>query len=101
MLFKNRLILKSKIFLALQNKKKKEERLRKNPPPIPYKIELMLKSKGLWGPPKPIRERDDHLPIAVDNVYFLKDFAYRFNLNLSSKDLDFFHIFIPVLDATA
>merc|ERR1719445_374486 len=31
----------------LANKKKKEERLRKNPPPMPKKIKLMLKYKGI------------------------------------------------------
>jgi hypothetical protein len=44
---------KRKIVLA--NIKKKAERLRKNPKPMAAKVELMLKSKGLWGPPKPIR----------------------------------------------
>jgi len=38
-------IKKRKVHLA--NKKKKEERLRKNPPPMPKKIQLMLKAKGL------------------------------------------------------
>jgi hypothetical protein len=33
--------------VALDNKKKKEERLRKNPPPLPKKIQLMLIAKGL------------------------------------------------------
>ena len=37
-------IRKRKVYLA--NKKKKEERLRKNPPPLPKKIQLMLKAKG-------------------------------------------------------
>ena len=41
--------------LTLANIKKKAERLKKNPKPIAKKVELMLKSKGLWGPPKPIR----------------------------------------------
>jgi hypothetical protein len=45
---------KRKIVLA--NIKKKAERLRKNPKPMPKKIEMMLKSKGLFGPPKPIRQ---------------------------------------------
>ncbi len=62
---------------ALRNIKLKEERLRKNPPPMPYKIELMLKSKGLWGPPKPVREKDTDLQFPVDNVYFNHDFAYK------------------------
>lgn len=62
---------------TLANIKKKEERLRKNPPPIPKKVELMLKSKGLWGPPKPIREKDNHLTFATDDVYLIRDFAFR------------------------
>jgi hypothetical protein len=33
--------------VAVENKKKKEERLRKNPPPLPKKIQLMLIAKGL------------------------------------------------------
>ena len=41
--------------LALANIKKKAERLRKNPKPMAKKVEMMLKYKGLWGPPKPIR----------------------------------------------
>lgn len=57
--------------------KVKAERLRKNPPPIPQKVELMLKSKGLWGPPKALREKDQDLPFPIDNVYFAKDYAYK------------------------
>ena len=53
------------------------QRLRKNPPPIPYKVELMLKSKGLWGPPKPLREPDTDLPFPQDDVYFADDYAYK------------------------
>ncbi len=37
-------IRKRKVYMA--NKKKKEERLRKNPPPLPYKVQLMLRNKG-------------------------------------------------------
>ena len=40
---------------TLANIKKKAERLRKNPKPIAKKVELMLRSKGLWGAPKPVR----------------------------------------------
>ena len=61
--------------IAVANKKKKEERLRKNPPPIPYKIELMLKSKGLWGDPKPLREKDAEKTFPKDNVYFNEDYG--------------------------
>jgi len=42
----------------LANKKKKEERLRKNPPPIPRKVQLMLISKGLGSKPQPWRNPD-------------------------------------------
>jgi len=42
----------------LANKKKKEERLRKNPPPLPKKIQLMMKAKGLGSKPIPWREID-------------------------------------------
>ena len=42
----------------LANKKKKEERLRKNPPPLPKKVQLMLKAKGLSAKPKPWRQLD-------------------------------------------
>ena len=62
---------------VLKDIKAKAERLRKNPPPIPYKVELMLKSKGLWGPPKPLREPDKDLPFPKDDVYFSKDYAYK------------------------
>ena len=41
--------------IALRNKIKKENELKKNPKPIPYKVELMLKRKGLWGTPPPLR----------------------------------------------
>jgi len=43
----------------LANKKKKEERLRKNPPPLPKKVQLMLKSKGLGSKPQPWRQPDN------------------------------------------
>merc|ERR1719435_586435 len=39
-------------------KKKKQERLRKNPPPLPKKVQLMLKSKGLGSKPQPWRQPD-------------------------------------------
>ena len=79
--------------IAVANKKKKEERLRKNPPPIPYKIELMLKSKGLWGDPKPLREKDAEKTFPKDNVYFNEDYG-----KFSSTELDFhINIFGDVL----
>ena len=63
---------------VLRDIKAKAERLRKNgPPPIPHKVELMLKSKGLWGPPKPLRELDADLPFPKDDVYFAQDYAYK------------------------
>jgi len=43
----------------LANKKKKEERLRKNPPPLPKKVQLMLRSKGLGSKPQPWRQPDN------------------------------------------
>jgi hypothetical protein len=78
--------------VSVQNKKKKEALLLKNPPPIPYKVELMLKSKGLFGAPKPLREKDADLPIATDDVYFAKDFAYkRYPLNEALDILRLIH----------
>ena len=62
--------------LALKNKKLKEERLRKNPPPLPYKVQLMLAAKGFGGPPKPAREKDDKIFVA-DDVYFLEECAWK------------------------
>jgi hypothetical protein len=41
--------------VALQNRKKREERLRKFPPKIPAKVVLMLKAKGIWGKAKTLR----------------------------------------------
>lgn len=61
---------------ALKNKAAKEERLRKNPPPLPYKIQLMLKAKGLDGPPKPLRDKDEK-PEPQDDTYFADDFTWR------------------------
>ena len=61
----------------LKDIKAKADRLRKNPPPIPYKVELMLKSKGLWGPPKPLRTPDKDLPFPKDDVYFAQNYAYK------------------------
>merc|ERR1712025_651461 len=43
----------------LANKKKKEERLRRNPPPLPKKVQLMLRSKGLGSKPQPWRQPDN------------------------------------------
>jgi type II secretory pathway component PulK len=40
---------------TLANIKKKAERLKKHPKPIAKKVEIMLRTKGLWGQPKPIR----------------------------------------------
>ena len=39
----------------MANRKKKEERLRKNPPPLPRKVVLMLKAKRLLGPWRTLR----------------------------------------------
>eukprot|EP00096_Caligus_rogercresseyi_P012394 TRINITY_DN5173_c0_g1_i1.p1 TRINITY_DN5173_c0_g1~~TRINITY_DN5173_c0_g1_i1.p1 ORF type:complete len:353 (-),score=84.40 TRINITY_DN5173_c0_g1_i1:80-1138(-) len=60
--------------VAVANKKKKEDRLRRNPPPLPYKLELMLKSKGLWDN-RHLREKDNN-PIPRDNVFSLQHFTW-------------------------
>jgi len=52
----------------LANKKKKEERLRKNPPPLPKKVQLMLKSKGLASKPQPWRQADKK-PFPEDSAW--------------------------------
>ena len=62
--------------IARKNKLLKEARLAKNPPPIPHKVQLMLAAKGLGGPPRPIREKDDKTFVA-DNVYFIDDCAWK------------------------
>ena len=41
--------------IALRNKRAKEIRLAKNPPGLPLKVQLMLKQKGLFGTPPPLR----------------------------------------------
>jgi len=54
--------------VAMANRKKKQERLRKNPPPLPYKVQLMLKAKGITGKPEDTRE-EDIKPFPTDNVW--------------------------------
>jgi len=54
--------------VVLENIKKKEERLRKNPPPIPKKVKLMMKMKGLGTEPIDWRSVDDK-PFPIDNVW--------------------------------
>lgn len=61
---------------ARKNKITKEARLAKTTRPIPYKVQLMLASKGLGGPPKHVREKDDKEFIA-DDVYFIEDAAWK------------------------
>ena len=88
----------------MANRKKREERLRKNPPPLPYKVQLMLKAKRLLGPWRKLRPGtgkktvynyakstvrsakeqlfsrladESVLEFPVDNVYFTHDFCYR------------------------
>ena len=52
----------------MDNKKKKEDRLRKNPPPIPYKVQLMMRAKGFGS--KPIDWRQEDLkPFPVDDAW--------------------------------
>ena len=53
------------------NKKKKELRLKKNPPPIPKKVQLMLQYHGLGKEPRPWRARDSK-PFATDDVWCSK-----------------------------
>jgi len=59
-------IRKRKVYMA--NKKKKEERLRKNPPPLPYKVQLMLRNKGITETPDSKREIDEK-PFPTDDVW--------------------------------
>jgi len=59
-------IRKRKYYMEM--KKKKEERLRKNPPGIPYKVQLMLRAKGLGGKPRPWRQLDER-PFPTDEVW--------------------------------
>jgi len=54
--------------VVLENIKKKEERLRKNPPPIPKKVRLMMKLKGLGSEPIDWRAADTK-PFPTDNVW--------------------------------
>jgi len=67
---------KRKRKIAVRNKRLKEIRLAKNPPPLPYKIQLMLKAKGLLSDPPPLREPDE-LPFPEDDVYFMRDHTWR------------------------
>jgi len=62
--------------IALRNKIKKEIELKKNPKPIPYKVELMLKRKGLWGTPPPLRDPDDK-PFPGDDVYLTREHTWK------------------------
>jgi len=62
--------------IALRNKRAKEIRLAKNPPPLPYKVQLMLKQKGLFGTPPPLREPDE-LPFPEDDVYLVRNHTWR------------------------
>jgi len=63
--------------VALANKKAKEARLLKNPPPLPHKVQLMLAAKGISLEPQPVREKDVGKSFPKDNVYFIKDYAYK------------------------
>ena len=68
-------IRKRKVMLA--NKKKKEERLRKNPPPLPKKVKLMLRAKGLGDGVRLISWRkSDHKPFATDTAWSERDHAW-------------------------
>jgi ribosomal protein L1 len=61
--------------VALTNKKRKEDRLRKNPPPLPLKVRLMLKAKGITGKPEDSRE-EDVKQFPTDNVCDEKFFTW-------------------------
>merc|ERR1740123_2376731 len=68
-------IRKRKVMLA--NKKKKEERLRKNPPPLPKKVKLMLRAKGLGDGVRLISWRkSDHKPFATDTAWSERNHAW-------------------------
>nr|ACO15330.1 50S ribosomal protein L1 [Caligus clemensi] len=76
--------------IALANKKKKEDRLRRNPPPLPYKLELMLKSKGLWDN-RHLRDKDEN-PIPNDNVFSLQHFTWpRYTIQEAIDQLRLFY----------
>ena len=69
-------IKKRKVHMA--NKKKKEERLRKNPPPLPKKIKLMLKLKGLGdGQKLNVWRQVDDRDFAVDSAWSEKFHPWR------------------------
>ncbi|XP_023319715.1 uncharacterized protein LOC111694891 [Eurytemora carolleeae] len=65
---------KRKVYM--DNKKKKEERLRKNPPPIPHKVQLMLKAKGFGSKPIDWRARDEK-PFPFDDTWDEQWFTWR------------------------
>nr|ADD38009.1 39S ribosomal protein L1, mitochondrial [Lepeophtheirus salmonis] len=76
--------------IALANKKKKEDRLRRNPPPLPYKLELMLKSKGLWDN-RHLRDKDEN-PVPVDDVFSLQIFTWpRYSIKEAIEKLRDFY----------
>jgi len=54
--------------VVLENIKKKAERLRKNPPPMPKKVKLMMKLKGLGDEPIDWRSADTN-PFPTDDVW--------------------------------
>lgn len=63
--------------VALANKRKKELRLKKNPPPLPKKVKLMLKAMGVREDPLPKRVNEDDLEFpSSDNVYEMWKFCY-------------------------
>ncbi|TRY74028.1 hypothetical protein TCAL_06698 [Tigriopus californicus] len=63
--------------VAIANKKKKEDRLRRHPPPLPDKIVLKLKSMGLPVTPKPLRADESNKSFATDDVYQLFRYCYQ------------------------
>lgn len=60
--------------ISLANRKKRLDEMRRNPPPLPEKMVLMLKYRDLW-PPKGPREKDE-FPVSTDDVYSLHNHTW-------------------------
>ncbi len=82
---------KRKVYM--DNKKKKEERLRKNPPPIPHKVQLMLKAKGFGSKPIDWRARDEKF-FPVDDTWDEQWFTWR---RLSVPEVYFNKLYFVIL----
>lgn len=64
--------------IALANKKRKEERLRKNPAPLPRKVvEMLFREYGIvGGKPDPLRPDESDKFFPADDVYMEHLFCY-------------------------